>query len=197
MIDHISGNISALTPSKITVSVCFAPFNFIGYGIRIGVRTFEFFNGSDTALVFTHPVITETSHTLYGFHHADERDFFVLLLSVAGVGASTALALLSVMSADVLSAAIAGGREDLLVSVKGIGKKTAQQIVLDLSGKVSSDVSFTDTPAVDSTLRQEAVSALVAVGYSRKEADSRVGAILSANPGQQDVAVIIRESLKK
>ena len=169
----------------------------VGYYVNVSVNTYSEFQGKEEATILTHQVIREDAHTLYGFANESERDTFRKLISVSGVGASTARMILSSMTTKELTTAIATGNVGALKSVKGIGAKSAQRIIVDLKDKIGvgsagADISLSS----DNTNRNEALSALVSLGFDRKAAEKVVDSILSEN---ENLAVeeLIKEGLKK
>src|SRR5690606_38342405 len=131
MYEFISGRIDELTPARIVVEA-----GGIGDFITIFLNTYSRITGKDKVHLMLHQVVKDDAHVLYGFADKQERDLFRLLISVNGVGAGTAIMMLSSLNADELSAAVASGNVDLLKSVKGIGIKTAQRIIIDLKDKL-------------------------------------------------------------
>ncbi|MBZ4674925.1 MAG: holliday junction helicase ruvA, partial [Dysgonamonadaceae bacterium] len=127
MIDYLKGEIAELTPASITIDC-----NGIGFFANISLNTFSILNGEKSAKIFIHEVIREDAHVLFGFADKHERDIFLLLISVSGVGPSTARVILSSLSAKELESVIATENVAVLQSVKGIGAKTAQRIIVDL-----------------------------------------------------------------
>ena len=163
MIDYIKGEITRITPTFLTMET-----GGIGYLINISVTTFSKLDGKKDFKVLVHEVIREDSHQLFGFADSEERDIFRLLISVTGVGANTARMMLSSLSPAEIEKAILGSDVDILKSVKGIGLKTAQRIIVDLKDKLGkhsgSGEIFTFS---DNTKREEALSALVMLGFAK------------------------------
>jgi holliday junction DNA helicase RuvA len=169
MIDYIKGDIVQITPTFLTIET-----GGIGYYINISLTTFSKLENKNEFKVLVHEVIREDSHQLFGFADHEERDIFKLLISVSGVGANTARMMLSSLNPGEIEKAILGSDSNLLKSVKGIGLKTAQRIIIDLKDKLTkhagSDEIFAFT---DNTRREEALSALVMLGFA-KSAVSKV-----------------------
>jgi len=163
MIDYIKGEITRITPTFLTMET-----GGIGYLINISVTTFSKLDGKKDFKVLVHEVIREDSHQLFGFADSEERDIFRLLISVTGVGANTARMMLSSLSPAEIEKAILGSDVDILKSVKGIGLKTAQRIIVDLKDKLGKHTGsgeiFTFS---DNTKREEALSALVMLGFAK------------------------------
>jgi len=169
MIDYIKGTLTQITPAFLTIET-----GGVGYFINISINTFSRLEGKSDYKVLVHEVIREDSHQLYGFADSEERSVFRLLISVTGVGANTARVMLSSLSPGELEKAIIGSDVNVLKSIKGIGLKTAQRIIVDLKDKLGkhtgSDEIFT---FADNTIRDEALSALVMLGFA-KSAVSKV-----------------------
>jgi holliday junction DNA helicase RuvA len=169
MIDYIKGSITQITPTFITLET-----GGIGYFINISITTFSKLEGKSEYQVLIHEVIREDSHQLFGFADSEERDIFRLLISVSGVGANTARMMLSSLSPGEIEKAIIGSDVNILKSVKGIGLKTAQRIIVDLKDKLGKlAVSGEFFAFADNTKREEALSALVMLGFA-KSAVSKV-----------------------
>lgn len=192
MIEYIDGQLAELNPAHVVIDV-----NGIGYYVHISLNTFSFLNGNKTVRLYIHEVIREDSHLLFGFCEKEERELFRLLISVSGVGASTGILFLSSLTVSEIKVAILSGDIDRLKSIKGIGLKTAQRIVVELKDKlgkepVSNDIFMT----LNNTVREEALSALVTLGFVKKTAEKVVDGILRGNPGFT-VEQIIKGSLKQ
>jgi Holliday junction DNA helicase RuvA len=192
MYEFIQGEVAALNPACLVLQS-----GGIGFSLHISLNTFSALNGLTTARVFTHFIVREDAHLLYGFATAAERELFRNLLSVNGVGAATALMMLSSLSPDEIMAAIAAENVGLLKSVKGIGIKTAQRIIIDLKdkvgkGSVPEQILFPE----NNTIRNEALSALVMLGFARKEADAALEKVMKEHPGVT-VESVIKLTLKR
>lgn len=163
MIEYIKGDITQITPAFITMET-----GGIGYFINISLTTFSRLEGKHEYKILIHEVIREDSHLLFGFADEDERGIFRLLISVSGVGANTARMMLSSLSPGEIEKAIIGSDVNLLKSVKGIGLKTAQRIIVDLKDKVGKQTSAGEIFALkDNTNRDEALSAMVMLGFAK------------------------------
>ena len=192
MIDYIKGKIVELSPAHAVVEV-----SDIGYHVNISLATYSELNGKDNAKMYVYEVISEDSHTLFGFFGRQERQLFLLLISVSGVGANTARVILSSIAIDDLQSAIQTGNAAILKSVKGIGSKTAERIIVDLKDKVSKiEISTVDKPVVDNVLTDEAVAALVMLGFSQMPAQKAVRKVIEINP-QLTIEQVIKQSLKR
>jgi len=163
MIDYIKGSIIRLTPTFIILDT-----GGVGYFINISLTTFSKLEGKDEFKVLIHEIIREDSHQLYGFTESEERDIFRLLISVSGVGANTARMMLSSMNPDELEKAIVGSDVNILKSIKGIGLKTAQRIIVDLKDKLGKQAESGEIfTLADNTNKEEALSALVMLGFAK------------------------------
>ena len=191
MIDYIKGKIVELSPAHAVVEV-----SDIGYHVNISLTTYSELNGKDNAKIYVYEAIREDSYTLFGFFERQERQLFLLLISVSGVGANTARVILSSIAIDDLQSAIQTGNAAILKSVKGIGSKTAERIIVDLKDKVSKiEISTVDKPVVDNVLTDEAVAALVMLGFSQMPAQKAVRKVIEINP-QLTIEQVIKQSLK-
>ena len=163
MIDYIKGKLTELTPTFVLVEN-----EGIGYFVNISLSTFSRLEGRDEYKILIHEVIREESHQLFGFADREERDIFRLLISVSGVGAATARMILSSLSHDEIEKAILGSDVNTLNSIKGIGLKSAQRIIVDLKDKVGKQSGTGEIFAfTDNTKREEALSALVMLGFAK------------------------------
>jgi Holliday junction DNA helicase RuvA len=163
MIEYIKGTITQTTPTFVTIET-----GGIGYFINISVNTFSKLEGKTDFKILIHEVIREDAHQLFGFADEGEREIFRLLISVSGVGASTARMMLSSLNPGEIEKAISGSNVDLLKSVKGIGLKTAQRIIVDLKDKIGKHAGSGEIFAfADNRNRDEALSALVMLGFAK------------------------------
>ena len=193
MYDYIVGKLAELTPTHAVVEV-----GGLGYHVNISLQTYSAINGMNEVKLYRHQVIREDAHLLYGFFEAKEREIFRLLISVSGVGASTARLILSSLNADELQAAILTENVNLIKQVKGIGLKTAQRIVVDLKDKVVGDdfASKQIMPAAHNTSRDEALSALVMLGFSKSATEKVLDQIIREG-GELTVEGLIKSALKR
>ncbi len=163
MIDYIKGEIIQITPTYVTIET-----GGIGYSVNISLTTYSGLENKKEFKILIHEVIREDSHQLFGFAGNDERDIFRLLISVSGVGANTARMMLSSLSPVEVEKAILCSDSNLLKSVKGIGLKTAQRIIIDLKDKLGKQAGSGEIFAfADNTRREEALSALVMLGFAK------------------------------
>ena len=193
MISFIKGKRVDIAPTKLIVDV-----NGIGYEIKISLRTYSKIKDLDQVNVFTHLNVKEDSHTLYGFYNTKERKTFLDLVSISGVGPSTAIIILSSLSASELKKAILESDVNKIKSVKGIGLKTAERIILELKDKISKedidDIKFVES--FDNTIRNEALSALSSLGISKNVVERHIDNILVKNINIT-LEELIREVLKR
>nr|MBD3622854.1 Holliday junction branch migration protein RuvA [Sunxiuqinia sp.] len=179
MYEFIQGRLIDLTPTNAVIEA-----GSIGYFIHISLNTYSLINGKEQARLFLHQVVREDAHLLYGFAEATERELFRLLISVNGIGSNTALMMLSSLTADEIRRAILEENVGLLQSIKGIGAKTAQRVIIDLKDKVGKVAESGQTlmSRADNTIRDEALSALVMLGFARKNIEKELDKLLKANP---------------
>ena len=191
MFEYIKGAVASLKPSHIIVEA-----NSIGYFITISLNSYTQLNGQAEVKLFLHQHIREDAHQLFGFATEAERDLFRMLISVNGIGANTAIMMFSSLSPEEISHAILNENVNLLKSIKGIGIKTAQRVIIDLKDKVGkSPISEQFVASADNTLRVEALSALVMLGFAKKPAEKEVDKILAAQPNLS-VENVIKLALK-
>ncbi len=194
MYAYLKGEITFRSPAYVVLEV-----GGVGFHVNIPLSTYTALEGKDRATLYTHLLVREDAHTLFGFGTQAERNLFLALLGVTGVGATTAQLLLSSMSVDEIRAAVIGEHAHLLQRVKGIGAKTAKQIILDLKDKLSREAG-SDAPVLlpmaDHTVREEALSALVALGFNRLSVQKVLNAILQEEPGLGRVEELIKRALK-
>ncbi|WP_313111994.1 Holliday junction branch migration protein RuvA [Aequorivita sediminis] len=191
MITHIQGRLVEKNPTDVVIDC-----NGVGYFINISLHTFSEIPASENIKLFTHLQVREDAHILYGFTSVAEREIFRLLISVSGVGASTARSMLSSLSPDQVIDAIAQNDIAVIQSVKGIGAKTAQRVVLDLKDKILKVYGLSGNSAgTSNTNKNEALSALETLGFIRKKAEKIVDAIIKETP-QASVELIIKQALK-
>ena len=193
MIEYIKGEITDLTPTY-----CVLETNGIGYMLNISLVTYQELQGESAARLYVYENIREDAHVLYGFLTKEERELFLLLISVSGVGAATARMILSSFTAMELQEVIATGNVNAIKSVKGIGLKSAQRIIVDLKDKVqtigSSDAPMLNLATGTNENMEEAVAALVALGF-QKAASVKVVEKLLKEDASMPVAKIIKRAL--
>lgn len=188
MYEYIHGKITGLTPANAVIEA-----GSIGYFINISLNTYSLVNGKDQAKLFLHQVVREDAHLLYGFAEEAERELFRLLISVNGIGSSTALMMLSSLNPAEIRDAILSENVNLLKSIKGIGAKTAQRVIIDLKDKIGKGLATDQIliSSTDNTIRNEALSALVMLGFAKKSVEKELDKILKANPN-----VTVEEMIK-
>ncbi len=193
MITHIHGKLVEKTPTYVVVDV-----NGIGYQIKVSLQTFSAIDGEFCKL-YTHLSIKEDSHTLYGFFEESERHLFRNLISVSGVGPSTAQVILSTYSPDEIINYITTADVKAIESVKGIGGKTAQRIIIDLKDKVARGIPSSDLlfDKIDNTIKKQALSALLALGFAKKGAESKIDKALKFKPEIASVEELVKTALSQ
>ena len=194
MIEYIKGEIVELTPARLILEC-----GGVGYELNISLTTYSAFNGKTTGKLFVYEVIREDAHLLFGFAERVERELFLLLTSVSGVGPNTARMILSSLPPKELVEAIASKNEAVLTAVKGIGLKTAQRILVDLKNKVKNveglvPVEVTEAPS-NGAVAEEAVAALVMLGFQKAASQKAVTAILKGSPAMA-VEQVIKTALR-
>ena len=193
MIAFLSGPFAHKTPSVVIMDI-----NGVGYEVHISLNTFTDIQHLDTGLLYTYYHLREDALTLYGFSKEDEKILFINLISVSGVGAATARVMLSSMRPEEIIRAITTNNTRQLESIKGIGKKSAERIILELKdkiGKINAGISQNNSTFKSNTLEQDALNALISLGISRTAAELAVQRVMTAEPGIQ-VEDIIKKALK-
>ncbi len=192
MITQLAGQLIEKNPTNIIVDC-----GGVGYFINISLHTFGLIKNEERVKIFTHLQVREDAHTLFGFAEKAEREVFRLLIGVSGIGASTARTMLSSLTPQQVTEAISQGDVATIQSVKGIGLKTAQRVIIDLKDKILNVVGLDEVlPSQGNTQKEEALSALETLGYTRKQSDKVVAGILKTDP-EASVETIIKLALKK
>ena len=191
MITQIKGKLIEKSPTELVIDC-----GGIGYIINISLNTYSQIGDDENIKLFTHLIIKEDSHSLYGFFKKSERSLFKLLISVSGVGASTARMMLSSLSPGEIISAILSDSVQIIQSVKGIGAKTAQRVILELKDKAMMLESTDKEQFSLSNESTEAASALEVLGYSQKQTNKILTQIISENPGI-NVETLIKKALNK
>ena len=192
MIAYLSGKFAYKNPAVVYVDV-----HGVGYEVNISLNTYSHIQQLTEGKVFTYLQVKEDAHTLYGFFDALEKEMFILLIGVSGVGAATARMMLSSMKPSEISNAITLKNAALLESVKGIGRKTAERLVLELRDKVSKLTATAQGPvALGNTLEQDALNALVALGISRPAGEQAIKKIIVSEPPINSLEILIKKALK-
>lgn len=191
MITHLKGKLVEKNPTDIVVEC-----NGVGYFVNISLHTYSLLKEGENIQIYTYLHIKEDAHTLYGFVQKSEREIFKLLISVSGVGTSIARTMLSSLDPDQVKQAIATGDVVVIQSVKGIGAKTAQRVILDLKDKILKVYNIDEVSvSTSNTNKEEALSALETLGFSRKQIEKICDKIVRENPSA-DVETIIKQALK-
>lgn len=192
MYAYLDGNFTLKNPAQVHVDV-----HGVGYELHISLHTYSHIQNLDRGRLYTYLQIKEDGHTLYGFWEKTEKEMFIQLISVSGVGAATARMMLSHLKPDEVIKAIVQSNVKLLESVKGIGKKTAERLVLELKDKVAklSTEPISAVPAGNRTA-QDALNALISLGIARPMAESAIQKIQTANPELTNLEELIKKALK-
>lgn len=197
MIEYLKGKVDDLTPASVVIDC-----NGVGYFLNITLNTFSAIQGKEVAKLYVYEAIREDAYVLFGFITKEERQLFIHLLSVSGVGGNTARMILSAFSPSELCNIIASGNDRLLTTVKGLGKKTAQKVIVELKDKVDAYEYATDNTssqaqqvAINSIIYDEAVNALKLLGFSAASVVKTVKSILTDSP-DDSVETVIKKALK-
>ena len=197
MIEYLKGTLDELTPTLAVVECA-----GVGYGVNISLNTFTAIQGKKEVKLYVHEAIREDAHVLFGFAAKKEREMFLLLITVSGVGPNTARMVLSSMSPAELCNSISTGNERMIKTIKGIGLKTAQRIIVDLRDKIVTLGITQEIPAggsieqpVNNQVKDEAVSALTMLGFSPAPSQKVVVKILQDNPAMP-VELVVKMALK-
>ncbi|MBE7171244.1 MAG: Holliday junction branch migration protein RuvA [Williamsia sp.] len=192
MIAYVKGDFTYKSPAVVHVDV-----NGLGYEVQISLQTYSHIQSLERGLLYTYLHIREDAQVLYGFFEVAEKEMFVQLISISGVGAATARMMLSSMRYDEIARAITQGNVRLLESIKGIGKKSAERIVLELKDKLGKQATGAIiSPVSNNSLEQDALNALVSLGIARPLAEQAVKKVLSKEPETNKVEDIIKKALK-
>lgn len=197
MIEYIKGEITEITPA-LAVIEC----NGIGYGVNISLNTYSAIQGKQSIKLYIYEAIREDAYVLYGFSTKQERELFLLLITVSGIGGNTARMILSALSPAELCNVISSGNDKLLKTVKGIGLKTAQRIIVDLKDKIATTGGETVTGSAanlspaHSEVYDEAIAALTMLGFAQAPSQKVVTAILKEEPSLA-VEKVIKLALKR
>ncbi|WP_103069934.1 Holliday junction branch migration protein RuvA [Aquimarina sediminis] len=191
MITHIKGRLVEKNPTDVVIDC-----GGVGYLLHISLHTFSLIPEGEALELYTHLQVKEDSHTLFGFAEKSEREIFRLLISVSGIGASTARTMLSSLHPDQVKDAIASNDVATIQSIKGIGAKTAQRVIIDLKDKILKVYNIDEVSVSQSnTNKDEALSALETLGFNRKIAEKAIDRVLKQDP-KETVENIIKQALK-
>lgn len=189
MIAHLNGRLIEKAPTNLIVECA-----GVGYFVKISLNTFSQIGADENIKIFTQLQVREDSHTLYGFHTIKEREMFNHLISVSGIGANTAILMLSALTSDEIAAAILGEDVNLIKSIKGIGAKTAQRLIIDLKDKVAkSDFTTENIFVSNNTNQNDALTALLSLGFDKVRAEKAIKKVMT---GDESVEEIIKQALK-
>jgi holliday junction DNA helicase RuvA len=202
MYEYIQGKLIEINPVYAVIDT-----GGTGFIMQITLNTFTIISGMENCKLFVHQVIREDVHVLFGFADQDERELFRQLISVSGVGPNTARLLLSSLNSSELKEAIVTGKVGVLKSVKGIGEKSAQRIIVDLKDKIDKGISWPQKVEIShNTIREQSLSGLVVLGFPRKVAEKAIDEVIRdfRQPGDNDtekgalsVERLIKEALKR
>lgn len=193
MIEYLKGEIIEVSPTLLVMEC-----NGVGYAVNISLNTYSAFSGKQSGKIYIHEIIREDAHLLFGFADRAERNLFLLLITVSGVGANTARMILSSLSPTELVNAIATKNEALLTNVKGIGAKTAQRILIDLKNKVKpteENAIHPSNSSYDHAITEEAIAALVMLGFP-KAASQKVVLSITKDTQAATVEQVIKTALR-
>ena len=192
MYAYLEGKFTYKSPAQVYLDV-----NGVGYEINISLNTFSAIQALPEGRLFTHLQVKEDGHILYGFFDRAEKEMFQFLISVSGVGAATARMMLSSMKSEDVRSAIMQGNVRLMESVKGIGKKTAERLILELKDKVNKGPATNMNIAVTgNNIEQDAITALTALGISRIQAEQAIRKIYISDPAISQLEELIKKALK-
>jgi len=188
MLTHLKGKLVEKNPTFVVIECA-----GVGYFVNISLNTFSKISDAENTQLFTHLQVKEDSHTLFGFFEKSEREIFRLLLSVSGIGASIARTMLSSLEPIQIRDAIAAGNVATIQSIKGIGVKTAQRVILDLKDKILKIYDIDEVSAtLNNTNKEEALSALEVLGFNRKQSEKIVDKVLN-----QDATISVEDIIKR
>ncbi len=191
MIAQIKGRLVEKTPTYVVIDC-----NGVGYQLNISLNTFSKLGEDESCLLFTHFVVREDTQLLYGFKDKNERELFRLLISVSGVGSSTAMMILSSLSPDEIKGAIMTGDVNTLKSIKGIGAKSAERIIVDLKDKIGKvELTGKISAFANNTIKDEALSALIMLGFAKVPAEKALEKIF-VQTSDITVEELIKRTLK-
>jgi holliday junction DNA helicase RuvA len=192
MYAYLQGKFTYKSPAQVYVDI-----NGVGYEVNISLNTYSHIQSLEDGKLYTYLQIKEDGHVLYGFFDKMEKDMFIMLIGISGVGAATARMMLSNLKPEEINRAIAQGNVKVLEGVKGIGKKTAERLILELKDKVGKIISDINIPVTaSSSLQQDALNALIALGISRQQAEASIQKLVLAEPSITNLEELIKKSLK-
>jgi len=195
LIAYLEGKLTFKSPTSVHLDV-----GGIAYVVNISLHTFSQIENEETAKLYTQLIVRETEHSLYGFRDMTEKDLFSKLVTVKGIGPNTARVILSYLTPEETKSAILQENIVAFKKVKGVGPKTAQQIILDLKNKIAKDTMETGAKIPDSaptSIREEAISALMALGFQPNPIAKVVDKVMSENPDMDQVENLIKTILRQ
>ena len=193
MIGYLKGSLAFKDPTFVIMDV-----NGVGYEVKISLYTFSKVKDLASCLLYTHLHVKEDAHTLYGFFDKEEKNIFLQLISIGGVGPNTALMINSSLTVDELKNAIITSDVGIIQKVKGIGNKTAHRIILELQDKIRKEgIEPGIIPSVNNTLRNEALSALITLGINKNAAEKGIDAVLKKHGSDVSLEDLIKFVLKQ
>jgi Holliday junction DNA helicase RuvA len=191
MIAYLKGDFVYKSPALVHVDV-----NGVGYEVQISLHTYSRIQALDKGILYTSLLIREDAHILFGFFDLSEKEIFMQLIGVSGIGASTARVMLSYMKPEELARAIVKGDTRTLEGIKGIGKKTAERMVLELRDKLAKQTGDLNiSPMKNNSLQQDALNALTALGISRQAAEQAVQKVLQSEP-HPSIEELVKKALR-
>jgi holliday junction DNA helicase RuvA len=189
MIGYLNGRLAEKNPTEIVIEC-----NGVGYEVKISLHTYSAIGDREAVKVFTRLIVREDAHILYGFYTKEEREMFTQLISVSGIGPNTAMIMLSSLVPEEIAHAIISEDIKTIQSIKGIGAKTAQRVVIDLKDKVlKMNFSTENLIGVSNTNRLDALTALVSLGFDKKSAEKAIEKVSTAD---DTVEYLIKEALR-
>jgi Holliday junction DNA helicase RuvA len=192
VIAFVRGKFAVKNPAQVVVDV-----NGVGYECQVSLNTYSAISNQESGQLYTYLHITENNQTLYGFSEPSEKELFTQLISVSGVGAATARMMLSGLKPDEIIKAIVQSNARLLESVKGIGRKTAERLVLELKDKLSKNLNDSIlTSSVTNKVENDALTALISLGIPRPNAEKAIKNVIEANDSNIQLEELIKKALK-
>ncbi len=192
MYAYLQGQFTHKSPAQVYLDV-----NGVGYELNISLHTYSAIQGLQGGRLYTHLQVKEDAHVLFGFFDKEEKDIFLLLIGVSGIGAATARMMLSSMKPEEIQRAIMQGDVKLIERVKGIGKKTAERLVLELRDKVGKHTGSQDIlSGTETRIEQDALIAMTALGITRTQAEQSIQKVMRAEPGMTVLEDLIKKALK-
>ena len=192
MIAYLEGRLAFKSPALLHLDV-----NGIGYEVNISLHTYSAIQSLEKVKLYTYLQVKEDAHTLYGFFEPQEKEIFVLLISVSGVGAATARMMLSSLKPKEIVVAILVGNSKALEAIKGIGKKTAERLVLEVRDKVQRHENTGEMPTTsNNTMEYDALNALTALGIPKSQAEQALKKVASSQTGELQLEDLIKKALK-